>query len=214
MLKRLLTTLTVVTGGLELGRRVVDKQIERRVNEEIEAAKDAANAELNKSVNQFLRENLTRFLIVLGVKASILAAIVIGHRFDLLTAQGFRVVALLAILAFIVRDVAVTAPIVGPALQLARRHDWSLKGIVTAIVFERAYAEALLKTQTGANKLWIAMSRYSAEQISEDIANALTEICTTTSYARIRARAATAVSVAALVLAAYSAFAFTVLRTA
>lgn len=210
MLRILILAATAISGGVALGRKAIDRSIDRRVSAEIETAQARAIAELDRKATTVIREQLTAFARSLAIKVVLLGSAYALYATDYLALEGFRFIVLLFIGAFIVRDSASVLPYLVPAIRLARRHSWSPKRTLTAlvagVVFERAYADTLVAAQTRTNKVWIALSNYSAESLSQNVADAVSQVASETSYDRIRPRALLALGLAAVMGLSYWAF--------
>ncbi|MEE2692046.1 MAG: hypothetical protein VX640_10955 [Pseudomonadota bacterium] len=207
-----LVAAAALAGGLALGRRTVSKLIKQRLPAEIEAAKTIASAELDKQIGAFIGERLLSFLVSISIKAGFVGAFYLLHAYEHLTATGLKLVISVMLAMFVIRDGLKTIPYVAPALRHIRRNGWNpkqaLKKLVAGVAFERAYANALLASQTGPNRFWIALSNYSAHSISVEVAEAVSDIARTTSLRRARWRIATALVVALVTFAIYSALLF------
>ncbi|MCK5748326.1 MAG: hypothetical protein KAH44_19065, partial [Oricola sp.] len=91
-----------------------------------------------------------------------------------------------------------------------RGHHWkpatALKEFIARIVFDRAYEKALEATSEAGARHAIALSSYTKEAISAEIAHAVSDIARVSSIRIIRMRAAVGAAAIATVSAAYSAF--------
>lgn len=209
---RLIAAIAAATvgGGLFLSRRVLDKEIKRRVSVEIEAARIEAEEEVDKRVGEIIRENLRAFAISLAIKASLVSVAYFAHLFGVIGPTAMTVIITLLVAAFFIRDVIITAPFIAPALRHAHRHGWrlrfALRELIAGVLFEQAYARALLETTKGKSRFFIALSTYSRESISAEVAEAVADVARKMSFKRMRARAATASSLALAMMAAYSGF--------
>lgn len=208
----ILAATAVIGSGVIMGRRTVNTKIEQRLPAEIETARAAAIAELDKRTRDVIYEKLSVFGVNLCIKAGAVAfpywLFLEGH----LTKTGLNIVVIVLIVAFMIRDVMKTLPFAIPALRLVRRHKWSLRRALTefvaGIAFEKTYAEAMIAMETGPNRVWLALSKYSAHNVSTQVAEAVAEIARTTSYDRIKPRVITAVALAGLMMAVYAGFFF------
>lgn len=207
-----------IGGGVALGRKAIDKKIDERVSAEVEAAKARALAELDKTVAGVVRERLGAFATSLAIKAALFAAAYALFATGNLTPTGFRVVVAGFVAVFIARDAASILPYALPAFRLARRHGWSPKRVVTelvaGVVFERAYADALVAAQTGSNKLWIALSNYNAQAVSTNAADAIARVAAEAGWPRVRSRVLIALALAGAMSATYTAFVAVTLHAA
>lgn len=189
---RLLTTATVLAGGAVLGRRALNRAVEKKIPVEIEAAKEAASIELDKRIGQFIRERLSAFLISLAMKTGLIASFYLLYSYGELTALGLKVVAGALVAGFLVRDAARTLPYLAPAIRHVRKHQWSprrsVKELVAGVAFERAYAKAIAAAETGPHRQWVALSKYSAHSISLEVAEAVAELARATSLQRAKWR--------------------------
>jgi hypothetical protein len=207
----LILAATAIGGGVALGRRALDRAVERRLNDAIEIAQTNASTELDLRIRDLVRERLTALALTLAIKSALIAAayalLSTGH----LTPTGFRIVTAALIVGYLVRDLLQTAPYIAPAIKYVREARWSprraLKTFVVGVVFERAYAEALFATERGANRFWVAMSNYRRGNLSEEVAQKIADVAVDTSFARARLLLIIAAAQAAAMLAAYAAFA-------
>ncbi|WP_425408778.1 hypothetical protein [Hyphococcus sp.] len=211
MLSRIIIFAAAAIGsGVLLGRKAINKKIEERLPVEIETARKAAIAELDKRTGQVIYEKLSAFGVNLCVKAGAIAfpywMYLEGH----LTDTGLHIIIITLIIVFVLRDALKTLPFMAPALQLVRMHSWNprraLTEFVAGVAFEKTYAEAMLAMETGPNRLWLALSKYSAHNVSREVAEAVAEIARTTSYDRIKPRALLAGALAVVMMAVYAAF--------
>ena len=216
MFRLILLALTAAAGGLALGRKAIDRGVAQRVAAEIELARARAMAALDEEVQRMIRTRLFVFGSSLAIKAGLVGAAYLLFASGHLTATGLHIVSLVLIAGFLGRDAARTLPYVMPAYRLARTHRWNPKRMLTelvaGVVFERAYAEALLASQTGANRYWIALSNYSANSLSNEVAEAVAEVARTTSYERIRPRIIYGAATAAAMMTVYSLLVFAILQ--
>ncbi len=197
-------------GAALLGRRAVNRQIEQRLPTEIETARNIAILELDKQIQQVIAERLASFSLSLLIKAGLIGAAYLMFTQGHLTATGLQIVVAFLLVLFVARDILKTLPFLAPALHLVRRHHWNfrtaVKEFVAGVAFERAYAEAMVAMESGPNRLWIALSKYTAHSLSEDVANAVAEVARTTSFRRARNRVLLALGAALVMSAAYIGF--------
>jgi hypothetical protein len=208
----LLLAVAAISGGVFIGRRMLDREVERRVQSAVELAQEKASAELDVKIRDLVRERLVTLALTLAVKASLIGAaywlMAAGH----LTHIGFRIVVTSLIFLYIARDVLMTWPYAVPAFRYAREARWSprkaLKTFVVGVVFERAYAEALLATEKGPHRFWLALSNYQHSSFSKEVAQKIAEVAVDTSFARARMLFIISAASAAAMIAAYTAFAW------
>lgn len=209
---RLIAAIAAATvgGGLFLSRRALDKEIKRRVSAEIEAARIEAEDEVDKRVVEIISEKLREFAISLAIKAGLVSLVFFAHLFGLIGPTTMTVMISLFVAGFFIRDVIVTAPFIAPAMRHAHRHGWrlrlALRELIAGVLFEQAYARALLETTKGPSRIFIALSTYSRESISAEVAEAVADVARKMSFKRMRARAITASSLALAMMLSYSGF--------
>ncbi len=212
MLVRVLLMAASLGGAALMGRRAINRQVEQRVPVEIAAARKIAVTELDKEISQVIVERLVSFALSLLIKAGLIGVVYLLFAQGYLTAPGLRIVVSILIVGFILRDIAKTLPFVAPALQLIRRHDWNfrktVKEFVAGVAFERAYADAMIAMESGPNRLWLALSKYTAHSVSEDVADAVADVARTMSFRRARGRALLAALAALAMFGAYVGFFF------
>lgn len=193
MILRALLAAAVIGGGLIAGRRALDKKIEKQIPQEIDSARRAAIAELDKAADVLVGERLFAFLISLLIKAGLIGGVYWFHAVGHLSAEGLTIAGAVLIAGFVVRDIARLLPFALPALRILRGHDWkfrhALKEFVAGVAFEQAYAEALRAAETGPAKNWIAFSRYNAHNISTEIAEAVADVARSVTFDLVKTRA-------------------------
>lgn len=207
---RVILAAAALGAGALAGRSAINKTIEKRLPVEIETAKELALAELDKSISLVLRERLGAFIVGLAIKAGLIGGAYLLYSYELMTADGLKVVAAFLIGVFILRDIFVTAPYAAPAIRIVRSHKWNprkaLVEFVAGVVFERAYAETMVAMESGPNRYWIALSKYSADNLSNEVAQAVADVAGATSFARARGRLALAAVFATVMFLAYISF--------
>ena len=205
---RLVLLAATAIGGVLVGRQAINRTIERRLPQEIEAATSAATVEINRTIDDVARERLSVFAISLVVKIALIGAFYLLFAFGHLTATGLHISGGVLLAGFIVRDVVKNASLVWTAFAHIRRHRWSIRRALTEFVagavFERAYREALEKTAAPQNKFWLGLSKYSVHGVSTEVAEAVAQVARSTSFRRIRSRAILGGATAAVMLAVYS----------
>ncbi|WP_411817486.1 hypothetical protein [Hyphococcus sp. DH-69] len=210
MIARLIIMAATLGGAAILGRRAINREIENKIPTEIETARAIAVTEMNKEIGQVISERLLSFSLNLLIKAGLIGAVYLLYAHGHLTSTGLKIVVGCLISAYLVRDAMVTLPFITPALQLIRMHQWNPKKalveLVAGIAFERAYAEAMIATESGPNRLWIALSKYNAHNISEEVAAAVSDVARTTDFGYVKKRALLAAFLVIVLIAAYSGF--------
>ena len=203
---------TALAGGAALSRRAIDKEIEKRLPLEIELAKTRATQELEKRISEVIIERLIKFIINLAIKAGLIGGVYLLFSYGQLTLDGFRITVGVLIWLFIMRDIFSIFPYLVPAYKIARGSKWNLekavRDMVCGLTFERAYAEALVATETGPNRRWIALSKYNAHSLSVEVAEAVSQIAHTASFKKAKQRVIFSAILALLMGAAYSTFIF------
>ena len=210
LLRLLIIAATAVGGSILLGRRAVTSTIRDRLPAEIETARTAAITELDKRISDVVRERLTAFGVNLCIKSGAIAFPYWLYLESHLTKTGLNIVVVALIVGFMIRDALKTLPFIMPALRLVRTHNWNprraMTEFVAGVAFEKTYAEAMIAVETGPNRLWLALSNYSAHNLSTEVAEAVAEVARTTSYDRIKPRIILGVTLAAAMVALYLCF--------
>ncbi len=216
MLRIIILAATAI-GGVIAGRQALNRTIEKRLPTEIETAEARAIDDLNRNINDFAREKLTIFALALLIKIGLVSAVYYLFAAGHLSAQGLRIAGGVLVAGFVVRDIIKNLPLISPAFDHIRRHQWSIRRALTEFVagvaFERAYRETRIRTNVGANKFWISLSKYSVHGISTEIASAVSEVARAVSFPRIRSRALLAGAAGASMFGVYVFF-VTVMLTA
>ena len=211
MVRLLIFAAAALSGGVAMGRKALDREVEKRVSAAVELAQAKAVAELDVRIRVLVRERVVALAINLAIKAAMIAGAYALYANEELTATGFRIMTSVLLTAFLARDVLITAPFVTPALRYARQAGWSprraIKTFVVGVIFERAYAEALTVTERGPHRFWIGLSTYGKHSISTDVAQKVAEVAVDTSFTRARTLMLVSAATITIMFAAYSAFA-------
>ncbi|NNU15100.1 hypothetical protein HK107_02020 [Parvularcula sp. ZS-1/3] len=182
-----------LVGGAFIGRKAIDKQIERKMSAATEEAIRLAEEELDRSVKSVLRERIVKFLRVMAVKVLLLGIAALFFALEWLTLSGLRATVLILGLSYIVYDLRGALPQLLPALAYARRHKFKPKSMVTDAVaaasFERAYEEAVERIDGEKGRHWITLSSFNTHELSTEIAGAVSEVARHASYDKVRPRA-------------------------
>lgn len=209
-IRALLLAATAVAGGAALGRSAANKAVKTQVSRAVEIAKAAALEDLGRETTSVVRQRVQAVAVSLLWKTAIVSAFVALHGSGDLSTRGFQTIIIMITAAFAIRDVVNLAPHVWRGYVYVRGHRWkpatALKEFIARIVFDRAYEKALEATsQPGASHA-IALSSYTKEAVSAEIAHAVSDIARASSIRIIRIRAAVGAAAIVVVSAAYSAF--------
>ena len=207
---KVLFTAAAIGAGALAGRNAINKNIEKRLPTEIETARELAVAELDKAIAVVLRERLVMFMTGLLVKAGLIGAVFLLYTNQLLTVEGLRIVISVLIIAFIIRDLIKILPFATPAIKIVRSHKWNARKavieFVAGVAFEKAYAETMVAMESGPNRHWVALSKYSKHNLSTQVAEAVAGVARTTTFARAKGRIMLTTIFATTMLAVYVAF--------
>ncbi len=212
MISRLLivAVTAAIGGGVALGRKSINRQIENKMPTAIEAAQVLAQAELDKQIKQVISERLFAFTVNLFVKAALVGGVYLLFDLGHLSAQGLKIVIGFLVGVFLFRDALKTLPYFAPAMKHIRQNNWNLRRALTefiaGVAFERAYAEAMITMETGPNRLLLALSNYTAHSISNEVGEAVREVARSTSFDIVKWRFLIAVVFTAVMSGAYAAF--------
>lgn len=212
MLARLIiiAAAAAIGGGAILGRRAINKRIEENLPAEIEAARKQAIGELDKEIGQVISEKLSFFAVNMAVKAALVGAVYLFFASGYLSAAGLRILISILILAFVARDAVKTLPFVIPAWKHVSQHQWRFRQafveFVAGVAFERAYIRAMVAMETEPNRLWIALSKYTKQSISEEVGAAVANVARSISVEHAKKRAIIAAVLAVLMFIAYALF--------
>ncbi|ACT57977.1 hypothetical protein [Hirschia baltica] len=197
-----------LSGGAALARNQLDKTIEKKIDAKIEEAQQIALGDLEAQIKTIVGEQLLGFVQNLAFKACFIAILVALYFLGIFdrTALGYVITAALGL--FLIRDIWALYPTAAQLWNLSRRHKWNLfqalREMVAANVFDQAYEQVMDQTKDAKVKYWIALSRYSQEDISQHIADAISKIAATASVPIVRTHAGLALGKAATMLAVYS----------
>lgn len=209
-LRAALLAATAVAGGAAFGRSAANKAVKTRVTQAVEIAKATAIEDLSRETTSVVRQRVQATAVSLLWKTAIVSALFALHGSGDLTTRGFQLLVVVITLGFAIRDIIMMAPHVWRGYVYVRGHDWkpatALKEFIARIVFDRAYEKALEATSEPGASHAIALSSYTKEAVSAEIAHAVSDIARTSSIRIIRMRAAVGAAVIVTVSAAYSAF--------
>ncbi len=209
-LRAALFAATAVIGGVKVGRSVMNRAVKSKVDQAIEIAKISAIEDLSRETTAVVWQRVQRVTVSLLWKTSIVAGLFTLHAMGDLTGRGFRAIVIVVTAAFALRDAWLFSPLLWRGVMLVRSHKWkptaALKEFIAGIVFERAYEKALEATSQPGTRHAIALSSFKKEILSEEIANAVTDVAKAASVRIIRARALLGAGAILIFTAAYSAF--------
>lgn len=209
-LRALLFAATAVAGGAVIGRSAVDKAVKSRVSQSVEIAKTAAIEELSRETTSVVRQKVLSVAVSLLWKAAIISALFALHEANDLTERGFQLIVIIITSGFAIRDIMLMAPHIWRGYVYVRGHDWkpatALKEFIARIVFDRAYEKAIEATSEPGARQAIALSSYTKEALSEEVALAVSDVARTASIRIIRLRVLLGLAIIAAVSGTYSAF--------
>lgn len=210
MIGRLIILAATVGGGLFLGRKKINAEIEKKLPEEIERARIRAIEELDRQTDDIIGERLLSFIISLVIKAGLIGSVYWLYLIGYLSSEGLRLVSGVFISAFIVRDTLKISPLVLPAFKLLKDAGWNIRfaliEFIASLAFERAHDEAMRLTGKGRQHGLLRLSRYSPEGVSSEIAQAVADVTRHTAFNLIRIRVIIATVTAAAMIGAYWSF--------
>lgn len=209
-LRVLVLAVTAVAGGAALGRSAVNKAVKSRVTHAIEIAKATALDDLSRETTAVVRQRVLTVAVSLLWKTAIVSAFFALHGMGELSTRGFQIVVIAMTCGFAIRDVLMLAPHIWNGYVYVRGHNWkpatALKEFVARIVFDRAYEKALEATSEPGTSHAIALSSFTKEAVSAEIAQAVSDIARSSSVRIIRMRVVVGAAAVAAVSVVYSAF--------
>ncbi|MEL7490076.1 MAG: hypothetical protein AAGJ73_05100 [Pseudomonadota bacterium] len=210
MIRAVLLAISAVGAAVALGRKFADKTIEDRLPTEIEAAKELAIRELDSQVDARVDLHLRQYSLTLLAKAGLVAAAYLLFHFGVIDEAGFRIAVLSLIAAYVGYDVFRIAPRARTAWRLFHAYGFNIKRAVkeyvAAIVFDRAYEQTHARLKAGAAGRVVAVSNYSASVLSQEVAQAVSDVAAGVSFERVKPRVITAALKSVGMLALYAAF--------
>ena len=199
----------ILGGGVALARNRIDREIERKIDARIAEARDEAVLALEDEVARVVSTALSRFVRNLILKASAVLLIVAGRLAGLYSAEIMHWMILACVAVFMMIDIFNSWPHVMTAIREIRKAGWNmldaLRAFVSASAFDRAYERVVEETSDPKVKYWIAASRYSQDDISKRIAEAVSDVAARSSVKIVRVRALSAALRGSVWMAAYSA---------
>jgi hypothetical protein len=208
LLRTLGLAAAVISGSAKIARDEIDRRIQKKIDAKIIEAEKRALTSLEDTISQFVGEQLITFTRNLAFKAIFIGAIFLGYFASLYDQKSTIWIVAIALSAFMIRDAWALYPTLKQVLQMARSHNWNLfkaiRELVAADVFDKAYEEVMEQTQDPKVKHWIALSRYSKQGISKQIADAISTVAANASIPLIRTHASVAIAKAATLMVAYS----------
>jgi len=215
MLRAALIAVSAFTAGREMLKGEVDK----RKQTAIEAAIEEARERLDTSTNDVIARMMRSFLVGLAIKAGILAALYGAHFAELIDNTWFFWLATIALTLYLARDIYRALPWARPALEHIRAHGWrpkrALTEFIAAAVFDETLesAEAQL-SEKSSNKFLLFLSGHKADELSIEVAGAVSHVARETSWDQIKPRVYVALAQFGVMSLLYSAYVFVMLRFA
>lgn len=210
MIRVVLLAVSAIGGVVALGRRLADRSIENRLDTELEAARKLAMAELDREIDAVVRHHLAAYASSLLTKAGLVGGAYLLFAAGFISSIFFKAGVSVLILCFIAYDIARASRHAPLAAKLFREYGFdgrkAIKEYVAGVAFQRVYAEARTRLGTGPAKRVIAVSSFSAHELSEDVANTVAHVAHETSYDKIRARVMLALFKGGLMFAVYAGF--------
>lgn len=215
MLRAALIAVSAFTAGREMLKGEVDK----RKQSAIEAAIEEARARLDSSTDEMIAGMMRSFLIGLGIKAGILAALYAAHFAGLINNTWFFWLASIALTLYLARDIYRALPWARPALEHIRAHGWKPKRALTEFIAASVFDETLASAEAqisekNSNRFLLFLSGHSAEDLSTEVAGAVAHVARETSWEQIRPRVYVALAQFGVMSALYSTYVFLMLRYA
>lgn len=197
-----------LSGGAAIARNQLDKKIEQKIDAKIKEAQINAIEELEGQVQTIISDQLIAFMRNLLFKAGFIALLIGLHFLGIFEREAAGIIITIALGLFLVRDAWAIYPTAAQLWKLSHQHKWNLfqalREMVAANVFDQAYEEVMDQTKDKKVKYWIALSRYSQEDISQHMAEAISQIAATASVPIVRTHAGLALGKAAIMMIAYS----------
>lgn len=199
-----------IAGGAALGRRAVNRAVRARVAEAVEIARASAIGDLSREITSVVAQRVRAVAASLLWKGAIVLGFVILHEAGDLSVRGFFWSVIAVTVIFALRDAALAAPHLWRGVAFVRSHAWkpatALKEFVAGMAFERAYERALKATAEPGTSRAIALSSFSREDLSAEIAGAVRDVAKAASIRIVRLRAALGAAVILVFMLAYSGF--------
>lgn len=209
----------IAVSAFTAGREMLKVEVDKRKNNAIEAAIEEARIRLDTSTNEIIAQMMRSFLIGLGLKAGILAALYLAHKAELISGIWFFWLATIALTIYLARDIYRALPWARPALKHIRANGWrpkqALREFIAASVFDETLASAEAQiSEKNSNKFLIFLSGHKAEDLSTEVAGAVAHVARETSWDQIKPRVYMALAQFGIMSALYSVYVFFMLRYA
>jgi len=153
MIRALLLAASAIGGAVALGRKYVDKSIDKKLDGEIETAKALAIEQLDREIHDVVGHRVGAIAFSLLVKAGLVATVFIVYSGGYISETIFRGGVLALITAYIGYDFFRHWPHVPTAIKLFRNYRFdakrALKEYVVTVAFDRAYEETMKRLSTG-----------------------------------------------------------------
>ena len=210
MIRTVILAVSALGSAVAFGRKYVDKSIEKKLGEEIEAAKLLAVEQLDREIDDVVRHRLGNMALSLLTKAGLVAAAYLIFSAGLIADNVFRGAVVALIIAFMAYDWWRVGPHVPTILKLCRGYQFNgkraLKEYVATVTFDRAYEQTMERLETGKTRQLVAISNYSAGDLSEKVALAVSQVAAEVSFDRVKPRVIVGALRAGLLLVSYAAF--------
>ncbi len=210
MIRNVFLVVSAISSAVALGRKMADETIEKKLADEIEAAKALAIQEVDREIGAEVEKRLGVFALTLGLKAALVGGAYFAFAIGWVELSGFRMMVAGLLAAFIGHDVVRISPSLPAIWRFLRRYGLNIKAAITEYTaraaFDRAYKATMEKLETGTTKGVVAVSTYSPQELSEEVAGAVAEVAASVSYERAKAHASIAAVKAAGMFTLYCGF--------
>jgi len=214
----MIRALSLALTALVAGRQMLADTVDKRRDTAIEAAIVESRAILDENLNTMLGKILRDFAIGVAIKAVILIALFGAYKLGWMDKSTFLIVSAIALTAYLIRDVIKALPTALPALRHIHAHKWRPKRAATEFVAASVFEQTLERAQTQlgsakrTDKVVMTLSGRNADQISAEVAEAVSEVARETSWDQIRPRVLVTAFKVGTLMCFYSAYVFFLMR--
>jgi len=216
----MIRALSLALTALVAGRQLIADNVDKRRDTAIEAAIEESRTILDENLNSMLGKILRDFAIGVAIKAVILIALFGAYKLGWMGKGAFLTVSAVALTAYLIRDIVKALPTALPALRHIHAHKWKPKRAATEFVAASVFEQTLESAQTQlgeasrTDKVMMTLSGRKAEQISSEVAEAVSQVARDTSWDQIRPRVLVTIFKVGTLMCLYSAYCFFLLRMA
>ncbi len=207
---------SVLGAGFKTGKKLLVQSVEEQKSSAIEQARLLAHETLDREVDEFVQKSLRHLLKHTLIKIIAFASLFVIYELGWISSRYFIIGSGILIGIFLIRDIIKIAPAVKKMALHLHQNGWHPRKAVThyvsASVFDQALQEISMQTSNTKTKIWLHLAGTTPHQLSVEIAKAVAEITSETSYEQIKPRIIMGAIKAGIIILTYSVIIYTLFR--